>query len=153
MTLFDTRSAPDHRRRLGLAAVTGVVGVVLLLPACGDDDDAASTDGGSTTSQDGGGAYGDDAGSETTEAGGGGAAGASLVVSSIAYEDVTAPAGGSLDIENTSGAPHTFTSDDGDFDTEVPADGTASVDVPAEPGSYGFHCEIHPSMAATLTVE
>jgi plastocyanin len=137
----------------------------MALAACGDDDDDSAT--GDTTADTGGGdPYGDN-GTETTapagggdttgdtaDAGGGGGGGqVSYQVSSIDYSDVTAPAGGTIAIENTSGAPHTFTADDGAFDVEYGADQPGTVDVPAEPGSYPFHCEIHPSMTATLTVQ
>ena len=50
---------------------------------------------------------------------------------------------------------HTATADGGEFDLgpvepgETSPPGTA----PDEPGDYPFHCEIHPNMTATLTVE
>jgi plastocyanin len=103
--------------------------------ACGDDD--ASSDGGSSD--------------QTSD--GGGAADATLEVDSIAYSDVTAPAGGTLEIDNTSGVAHTFTADDGSFDVSYGSDETVDVDMPTEPGDYPFHCKIHASMTATLTVD
>ena len=119
------------RRSLAFAAVL-VLG--LTAAACGDDDDDSSSD-------------------TTSSADGGGSGDAEMVVESNDYEDVSAPAGGGLDVVNTSGATHTFTADDGEFDVEVPDGETVTVDVPEAPGEYGFHCEIHPSMQATLTAE
>jgi plastocyanin len=80
--------------------------------------------------------------------GGGGA----LEVTESEFEDVSATAGGTVEVTNSSGIPHTFTADDGAFDEELPDGETVSVPAPAEPGEYDFHCEIHPSMTATLTV-
>ena len=108
-------------------------GLIMVIGACGDDD---SKDGSSD---------------EGTS--GSGSAGATLDVDSIAYHDVTAPAGGTLEIVNSSGTAHTFTADDGAFDVEYGSDETKTVDMPDEAGDYPFHCEIHPSMTATLTVE
>lgn len=138
------------RRMTGLGLV---LAVGFSLAACGgsDDDDSADDAGGS----DSGSAYGDDTPTPTEDAGSGAGSGeaVSYEISAIQFEDVSAPAGGTLEIDNTSGAPHTFTADDGAFDVPVDADGAATVDVPAEPGDVAFHCEIHPSMQATLTVE
>ena len=127
------RSRARSRRILALAAVAALG---LSAGACGDDDDDASSD---TTA-----AAGDDGGSTGA---------AELQVQSNEYSDVSAQAGGQLDVVNTSGTAHTFTADDGDFDEEVPDGDTVAVDVPVEPGEYAFHCEIHPSMQATLTAE
>jgi plastocyanin len=62
-------------------------------------------------------------------------------------------AGGTLEVINESGGDHTVTADDGEFDVELPDGETVEVPVPSEPGEYGFHCEIHPSMTATLTAQ
>jgi plastocyanin len=105
------------------------------LEACSDDD--ASSDGESTDQA----------------SGGSGAADATLEVDSIAYSDVTAPAGGTLEIDNTSGVAQTFTAGDGSFDVSYGADETVDVNVPTDPGEYPFHCNIHASMTATLTVD
>lgn len=122
---------------MGRALVAvAILGLLAGLAACGDDDDASS-DGGST-----------DQASD-----GSGSADATLEVDSIAYSDVTAPAGGTLEIDNTSGVNHTFTADDGSFDVAYDAGETVDVDMPSEPGDYPFHCEIHASMMATLTVD
>ncbi|HEX8803721.1 MAG TPA: cupredoxin domain-containing protein, partial [Acidimicrobiales bacterium] len=113
-----------------------------------DDDTAAS--GGSATTE-----SGNDGGSATTGSDAGGAAGGEVTyeVTEIAYTDLTAPAGSTIDINNSSGAAHTFTADDGSFDEDVASEGTTEVQAPDEAGTYDFHCEIHPSMTATLTVE
>jgi plastocyanin len=145
MDTFTTTLGPSWGRRLrviGLAAV-----LALGFAACGDDDDddAASDD---TESE-----------ATTTNAedtgDGGGDAGAPVPyeVTEISYEDVSAPAGGTIEIVNSSGAPHTFTADDGSFDVEFGGDESTTVDVPDSPGEYPFHCEIHGSMTATLTAE
>jgi plastocyanin len=144
------------RRLLAVGAALGL----LVAAGCGGDDDDASTDAGAdggtqTTAAPDDPAYD---GGDTGDTGGdtGGDAGGAAVpytVDALQYSDVAVPAGGTLEIENTSGAPHTFTADEGEFDVEYGPDQAATVDVPAEAGDYAFHCNIHPSMAATLTVE
>jgi plastocyanin len=74
---------------------------------------------------------------------------------------LTADAGSTILFANVGGKPHTMTADDGSFDTGVVAPGAeggrfagnnATVTVP-KPGTYTFHCEIHPQvMKGTLTV-
>jgi plastocyanin len=122
--------------------MAGALGLVALLAAgaCGGDDDDASSD--------------DAADTGATEGDGGATGGeATLDVTEFQFSDASAPAGGTLEVTNESGGPHTFTADDGAFDEELPDGETVGVTVPAEPGSYPFHCEIHPNMQATLTVE
>jgi plastocyanin len=116
--------------------VTGFAAVALLLGACGDDDDSDSS-------------------SDTTESSDAGSGGgdATLDVTSFEFSDVSAPAGGTLTVVNESGGAHTVTADDGEFDVELPDGETVEVPVPSEAGAYAYHCEIHPSMAATLTAE
>ena len=120
------------RRRWPVVVAAPVLVLAAATAGCGDDDDE-------------GGAADD---------GGPGASGATLEITAIEYDDVSAPAGGTLEIVNSSGVPHTFTADDGSFDVSDIGDGdTVTADVPDEPGEYPVHCEIHPSMTATLTAE
>ncbi|HET8618531.1 MAG TPA: cupredoxin domain-containing protein [Acidimicrobiales bacterium] len=128
---------PSITRARRLAAAALAAGLVLALGACGDDDDDAAD----TTEED------------SPSAGTDGGGDATLEVSEFDFEDVSAPAGGTLAVTNSSGGAHTFTADDGEFDEELPDGETVDVAVPAEPGDYPFHCEIHPSMEATLTAE
>ena len=69
-------------------------------------------------------------------------------------------AGSTVQVANVGGKPHTFTADDGSFDTEVIAPGAeggrfagknASITV-REPGRFPFHCDVHPKMKGVLTV-
>jgi plastocyanin len=152
----DSSPRPDRRRRRAvtrLAALGLAAGLFVALAACGDDDDtSASSNGGSTTTE--GGAYG----SSTTAAGGGNAsaanADATLEITEMQYNDVSAPAGGTLAIKNESSATHTFTSDDDAWDeVEIAPGDTATIQVPDQAGDYDFHCEIHSNMQATLTAE
>ncbi len=78
---------------------------------------------------------------------------AQLDVTDFSFSNVSAPAGGTLEVVNSSGGSHTVTADDGAFDEPLADDETIELTVPAEPGEYPFHCEIHPDMTATLTAE
>jgi plastocyanin len=133
-----------------LFATLLVVGVA----ACGDDDDTQATgDGGtSTTADDSGGQY--DYG-DTTSGGDADAAEGAIVAVDFKLSDTTVAPGAEIVLQNDGDTKHTATSDeDGLFDLE--ADGGSTSDpgtAPDEPGDYTFHCEIHSSMTATLTVE
>lgn len=136
------RAARRWRVLLALLATVGLATAA----ACGGDD--AGDDSGSPTAPEPGSAGG--------AAGGGGAgdgADATLAVESFEFVDLTVPAGGTVEVVNTSGAAHTVTADDGSFDEDVDTGDTVTFTAPDDPGEYRYHCEIHPSMTATLTVE
>ena len=119
-----------HGRALRFAAICGLL---LVASACGGDDD----EGGAT----GGGATG---GTE-----------ADLVTSGTAFDPTTVPvaAGGdAITIVNEDGISHTFTLDDGSVDEPLAGGATVTVDVDISEDAP-FHCEIHPSMTGTLTLE
>jgi len=69
--------------------------------------------------------------------------------------------GSAILFANVGGKPHTFTADDGSFDSGVVPPGpeggrfagtNVSVTI-SKPGTFGFHCDIHPAvMKGTLTV-
>ena len=122
-----------------VAAALAVAGILMSLAACGGDDDDDTSAGTTGTTQ-------------AEDNGGGGGGEGTLDVTEFKFEDVSAAAGSTLAVKNESGAGHTITADDGSFDEELPDGETVDVNVPSEPGDYPFHCEIHPSMKATLTV-
>jgi plastocyanin len=126
------------------------VALVLGLGACGSDDGdgAADAAAGSTTTAAAPG-YG------TPGGGGGTGEEGTIVAVDFSLSDLTVEAGADLVLDNQGGAPHTATADDGAFDLGQVEGGQTSdpVAAPDEPGTYGFHCEIHPEMTATLTVE
>jgi len=75
---------------------------------------------------------------------------------------LTVPTGSAVLFANVGGKPHTFTADDGSFDTGVVAPGAGggrfagnnATVVLAKAGTFPFHCEIHPQvMKGVLTVE
>ena len=75
--------------------------------------------------------------------------------------ELTVPAGSTILFANVGGKPHTLTADDGSFSTGVvppgPENGrfagtNATLTLP-NPGTFPFHCEIHPAaMKGTITV-
>jgi len=143
-------SRPFRPRALATAAVAALL--VVGLAACGDDDDdpvsTGSGDGTTVTTA----ATGDD---DLYPSGEGGDASAGTV-EAIDFEltSATVAPGAEVTFKNKGEKPHTMTADDGAFDSETVEPGAeATVAAPAEPGDYAFHCEIHPNMKATLTVE
>src|SRR5215212_4267613 len=53
---------------------------------------------------------------------------------------------------NEGNTPHTVTSDDGQFDSEVLNPGESFMFTFPEAGTFNYHCEIHPSMTGSVTV-
>jgi plastocyanin len=76
-------------------------------------------------------------------------------------DNLTVKAGSTLVFANVGGKPHSLTADDGSFDTGIVTPGAeggrfagtnASVTL-AKPGTFTFHCDVHPqAMTGTLTV-
>ena len=136
-------------------AVTLLAAVLALgAAACGDDDEAPTAgDAGTTasTAGDGGDPYGKGSGGST----GGGAAEGTIVAADFSLTDVTVGPGEPITLKNEGERSHTATADGDEFDlgTVEPGDTSSPGTAPEEPGSYPFHCEIHPNMTATLTVE
>jgi plastocyanin len=95
--------------------------------------------------------------SDDDDGGDNGAGGAEpdVSITGLSFSDITVTAGQELVIANESSAPHTFTSEEGDFDSEqIDAGSDATVTAPSEPGDYEYFCSIHPDqMRATMTVE
>jgi plastocyanin len=94
----------------------------------------------------------------TTTSGGGAttapASGNALTIQGFAFspKSLTVSAGTAVTVTNKDGARHTFSSDDGTtFNTPVNGHASATVTV-TKPGTYTYHCRIHPSMTGTLIV-
>jgi len=79
---------------------------------------------------------------------------ATITIKGFAFgAPLTVTPGQKVEVVNQDSAPHTVTADDGSFDASAaPSGGTGSFTAPATPGSYAFHCSVHPNMHGTLTV-
>jgi len=60
--------------------------------------------------------------------------------------------GAPLMVTNTTAAPHTVTADGDAFNSGTVSPNTTITMTFATPGTYPFHCQIHPYMTGTLTV-
>ena len=66
--------------------------------------------------------------------------------------DVAIQPGDTIMWVNEGNTPHTVTSDDGQFDSEVLNPGESFMFTFPEAGTFSYHCEIHPSMTGSVTV-
>ncbi len=66
--------------------------------------------------------------------------------------ELTVAAGDSVTFTNADGAPHTATADDGSFDTGTLKKGDSVSITFAAAGVFAYHCAIHRSMKAVVTV-
>jgi plastocyanin len=66
---------------------------------------------------------------------------------------LTIPAGTTVTWTNTGNAPHTVTADDGSFDSGNLSGGATFSQAFAKAGTFAYHCTIHSSMTATITVQ
>jgi plastocyanin len=146
-------------------SLVAVAAISLVVAGCGDDDTssgAAVTEpaaAGATTppADTASGGRGDYGSPDATDAPAGAdapaAGGAEIVISGFAFsEDITVPVGTTVVVRNDDSAAHTWTADDGAFDSgSIDGGGTFEFTF-TEAGTFAFHCNVHPSMTGTVTV-
>ena len=132
-----------RKRRSALIAAGAIGGGALIAAALllsgvvGDDDDDGTTTGPGERNE-------FVAGEDNT-----------IVADDLAFDPatLTVKVGEAVAFENQDDVAHTFTADDGLFDSrEVAPDGRYGYTMPRA-GELTFHCEIHPLMTGTITVE
>jgi plastocyanin len=57
--------------------------------------------------------------------------------------------GAKFRVQNKDGTTHTFTANKGAFDKELDGGSSTTVKI-KKPGTYAYHCNIHPSMKGTI---
>src|SRR5215212_6574164 len=65
---------------------------------------------------------------------------------------IEVPAGSTVTWTNTGAVTHTVTADDGAYDSGQLKPGTSFSQTFTTPGTYTYHCEIHPQMTGTVVV-
>ena len=66
---------------------------------------------------------------------------------------LTVKSGAKVAVTNDDTAPHSATADDGhSFDTGTLDKGSSQTISVTKPGSYAYHCTIHPFMKGTIVV-
>ncbi|MGN6217341.1 MAG: cupredoxin domain-containing protein [Solirubrobacterales bacterium] len=75
-------------------------------------------------------------------------------IADFTYEPdpVVVQVGGKVIWQNEDTAAHTATADDSSFDTGTIEDGKLGSATFKEPGTFTYHCEIHPTMHGTVEV-
>ncbi len=83
----------------------------------------------------------------------GSSSGSGITIEGFAFhpDSLSVAAGSTVKITNKDGTEHTVTADDGSFSVDVPG-ANAEIKAPTKPGTYGYHCNIHTTMKATLVV-
>ncbi len=66
---------------------------------------------------------------------------------------ITITSGATVTWSNQDNVGHTVTADDGSFDSKTVASGSTFSQTFSAPGTYTYHCSIHPSMKATIVVQ
>lgn len=77
-----------------------------------------------------------------------------VTVSNFSFDppSITVKANSEITFSNADSVGHTVTADNGKFDKELAAGKTATITIP-EPGTYPYHCSVHPSMKGTIIVQ
>ena len=141
------------RRSIGIA-----LAVSLVVVACGGADDAATDtteSPGTTTAR---GTSADPSVTTTrplygTVAPDGDDAEAEITIEDFSFgAPIEVSTGETVTVTNADGAPHTWTAEDGTFDSGTIGGGETFEYAFDEPGTFAFFCEIHPGMTGTITV-
>lgn len=79
----------------------------------------------------------------------------SVEIRDYAYSpnDLTVRPGTKVTWTNRDAAPHDATADDKSWKTDILADGDVGSMTLDTPGTYQYHCSIHPYMKGTITVQ
>ncbi len=123
-----------------LPALTAIAASAALLAGCGGSDSNAGSQPKSTS------ARADPAS---------GASGSSVKISGFKFAptSLTAKRGAEVTVTNDDSTAHTATADNGNaFDTGTLDPGSSKPISVGKPGSYAYHCSIHPFMKGTIVV-
>jgi plastocyanin len=135
------------RRALPTFAILAVLG----LAACGDDDSDTTP-----ASGDGGAGPPAETQAQSNAPAPSGEAVRSAKVEIVDFEyapnSVTVQAGGKVIWQNKDSEEHTATLDDGSFDSGALAENKLKSQSFKQPGTYPYHCELHPEMTGTVEV-
>jgi plastocyanin len=141
-----------------IRALAVVLLLVVGLSACGSDDGDAKAQASSSTtapaSDDAGGYGGGSSSGSTATDAAGAAAGAKVSIKDFAFGPATVEVakGATVTVTNADTATHTWTLDDGSFDSGKLAPGKSAMHTFDSAGSFSYHCEIHTSMKGTVEV-
>ena len=83
------------------------------------------------------------------------AASATITISNFTFTGPTPVSpGATVAVTNSDSVEHTVTSDGpNQFDVQAPSGQTVMFKAPTTPGTYPFHCTIHPDMHGSLIVK
>ncbi len=117
-----------------------IAAVALLVAACSSGYDSPTTPGTNNGGYTGGTTTGTDH---------------AVTISGSAFAPVnlTVAAGTTVQWTNKDNIAHTVTADDGSFGSAHLANGGTFTQTFAAAGTYSYHCSIHPSMTAQVTVQ
>ena len=80
-------------------------------------------------------------------------AGNTITIADFAFSGVTEIAvGTTIVVSNTDATPHTWSADDGAFDSGALSEGDTFEFTFTEAGEFAYHCNFHPSMTGTIVV-
>jgi plastocyanin len=132
--------------RLVSASLLSLAAVAAPIAGCGSSGNAAKSGGSGQQSNQGG--------SSQPKSGGGGSGSVSIANFKFSPASLTVTKGTKVTVTNKDSTAHTFTADNGkSFDTgDIDPNNSATVSAPA-PGTYKYHCSIHPFMHGTLVVK
>ena len=124
-----------------IPALVAVAAAATLLAGCGGGDSNASSPPKSTSAP-------------ANPASG--ASGSAVTISGFKFAptSLTVKRGAKVTVTNDDSTAHTATADDGNsFDTGTLDSGSSQTISVSKPGSYAYHCSIHPFMKGTLVVQ
>lgn len=147
-------------RRITALPVHALAALALAVPlaACGGDDDVESPAVETTTQPTTAATTGATtvAPAPTTAAPAdeaGDADGTTITIADFAFGGVTEVAvGDTVVVTNTDGTPHTWTAEDGTFDSGAIGPDESFEFTFTEPGTFSYFCNFHPSMTGQITV-
>ena len=128
------------KARHSMSSLVVIASTALLFAGCGDGDSPSASASSS--------------GSSSQAASGGSSSAVTIKDFKFSPASLTVKDGARVAVTNEDSTAHTATADDGhSFDTGTLADGASKTISVSKPGSYAYHCSIHPFMHGTLVVK